>query len=183
MKTPPNPNEYATRYDQACACCGTWVNLLHGARGGHHARTHVDTDTGAEVRLVWCARCVDNDLDPLLIALVDNDNAPEDDQAAAARMWDLHAQIHKRVAQKAVENRRDAFTALGSKFGILAMAMAAPDAEFTPLSLPALSAQAADLRATFYVGKNCWMRTHTFRGEGIAWGMRAKVLPAPCRAR
>lgn len=137
-----------------CACCHTDVDLrVPQARGGHHLRTHVDTTTGAEVRLVWCAECVKDD--PLLEALVDNDNAPDGDPAAAEAMWALHEQIHARVLEREGNMHRDG--AYGWK---------QEDVDFV---------LASAVREVFHVKRDCRLRTHTFRGPGRAWGVRAKV--------
>ena len=181
-------HEPATRYRQRCANCHGWVSLLGGGTGaGWHARTHADADSGAEVRLVWCAGCVAAvasdapDADPLFVELVENDNAPDGDPVAAARMWALHEQIHRRVIER---EARIMETAMGTAVKTTTALAAMIGLGATSIGESMLAdEQAKALRAVFFVPKDCRLRAHTFRGAGVAWGVRARCEPAPKPSR
>lgn len=160
----------------ACAHCHTFVDLrVPVARGGHHIRTHVDSATGAEVRLAWCAACVETD--PLLHALVENDNAPDSDAGAAEVMWAIHEQIHKRVCDREGDLMRATMSLASARLPVLSALAMAVGADANDLGDDAVrSVQASALREVFRVKRDCRLPTHTFRGPGRAWGIRAKVV-------
>lgn len=171
----------STHHKQACAACLAEVDLRDAAQKANgHTRTHVDGETGAEVRIVWCPACIGDDV---LSQLLADDALPDDHPEAGATVWSLHERLHARAIELARAERwriREMVTAYAGSVADLHMA-AGPALDSDGNHVEDFSV----LRAVLHVRKDCTLRAHTFRGPGRLWGLPAQVGPgvAPRRRR